>query len=161
MINQYGKRFTNEAGNYNAMGGVFHAFDPQKFEYPNNPCWLIFDHKHKLSYDVAGCPAGDNAPDWMLKAETVEELASLISVDSDTFASTFERFNEFALKGEDPDFKRGQSAYDTFNGDQSQEGISAHSSLLQPRLIMPSRLKVGHLERMGGLKQMLIVGCFR
>ena len=97
MINQYGKRFTNEAGNYNAMGGVFHAFDPQKFEYPNNPCWLIFDHKHKLSYDVAGCPAGDNAPDWMLKAETVEELASLISVDSDTFASTFERFNEFAL----------------------------------------------------------------
>ena len=152
MINQYGKRFTNEAGNYNAMGGVFHAFDPQKFEYPNNPCWLIFDHKHKVSYDVAGCPAGDNAPDWMLKAETVEELANLISVDSDTFVSTFERFNEFALKGEDPDFKRGQSAYDTFNGDQSQEGISA---TLQPLATPPYyaiKVESGALGTNGGPK---------
>ena len=41
MVNREGKRFTNEAGNYNAMGGVFHAFDPQKFEYPNNPAGLF------------------------------------------------------------------------------------------------------------------------
>ena len=152
MINQYGKRFTNEAGNYNAMGGAFHAFDPQKFEYPNNPCWLVFDHKHKMSYDVAGCPAGDDAPDWMVKAETVEKLASLISVDSDTFKSTFERFNEFALKGEDPDFKRGQSAYDTFNGDQSQEGISA---TLQPLATPPYyaiKVEGGALGTNGGPK---------
>ena len=33
MVNKYGVRFTNEAGNYNAMGGAFHTFDPQKFEY--------------------------------------------------------------------------------------------------------------------------------
>jgi len=101
---------------------------------------------------VAGCPAGDNAPDWMLKAETVEELASLISVDSDTFASTFERFNEFALKGEDPDFERGQSAYDTFNGDQSQEGISA---TLQPLATPPYyaiKVEGGALGTNGGPK---------
>ena len=88
----------------------------------------------------------------MLKAETVEELASLISVDSDTFVSTFERFNEFALKGEDPDFKRGQSAYDTFNGDQSQEGISA---TLQPLATPPYyaiKVEGGALGTNGGPK---------
>ena len=89
MVNREGKRFTNEAGNYNAMGGVFHAFDPQKFEYPNNPCWLIFDHKHKTLYDVAGCPAGDNAPDWMIQSETIEELANLISVEPEILRATF------------------------------------------------------------------------
>jgi hypothetical protein len=152
MVNRYGKRFTNEAGNYNAMGGVFHAFDPQKFEYPNNPCWLIFDHMHKTLYDVAGCPAGDRVPDWMNQAETVEELAELINVEPDTFKSSFDRFNEFASKGEDPDFKRGKSAYDTFNGDQSQEGIRA---TLQPLVTPPYyavKVEAGALGTNGGPK---------
>tara|TARA_B100001094_G_scaffold194835_1_gene188728 strand:+ start:52669 stop:54282 length:1614 start_codon:yes stop_codon:yes gene_type:complete len=152
MVNRYGKRFTNEAGNYNAMGGVFHAFDPQKFEYPNNPCWLIFDHMHKTLYDVAGCPAGDRVPDWMNQAETVEELAELINVEPNTFKSSFDRFNEFASKGEDPDFKRGKSAYDTFNGDQSQEGIRA---TLQPLVTPPYyavKVEAGALGTNGGPK---------
>jgi succinate dehydrogenase/fumarate reductase flavoprotein subunit len=152
MVNRYGIRFTNEAGNYNAMGGVFHAFDPQKFEYPNNPSWLIFDHKHKTLYDVAGCPAGDRVPEWMIQAETAEELAELINVEPDTFKATFERFNEFAAKGEDPDFNRGESAYDTFNGDQSQEGIRA---TLQPLILPPYyaiKVEGGALGTNGGPK---------
>ena len=161
MVNREGKRFTNEAGNYNAMGGVFHAFDPQKFEYPNNPCWLIFDHKHKLSYDVAGCPAGDNAPDWMLKAETVEELASLISVDSDTFASTLNVSMNSHLKEKTQISKEDKALMTLLMVTSHKKELARHSSLSQPRHIMPSRLKVGHLERMEGLKQMLIVGCFR
>ena len=28
MVNDQGRRFTNEAANYNALGGAFHAFDP-------------------------------------------------------------------------------------------------------------------------------------
>jgi len=37
MVNRHGVRFTNEAGNYNAMGGALHTFDPAKFDYPNQP----------------------------------------------------------------------------------------------------------------------------
>ncbi len=46
MVNRRGRRFANEATNYNALGGAFHQFDPTRFEYANLPCWLIFDHAY-------------------------------------------------------------------------------------------------------------------
>ena len=45
MVNGDGVRFTNEAGNYNAMGGVLHAFyqveglPPRPIEIPNEEGW--------------------------------------------------------------------------------------------------------------------------
>ena len=107
MVNGQGVRFTNEAGNYNAMGGAFHAFDPSTFTYPNQPCWLVFDHAHKQRYDVAGCPPGDDVPDWMVTGDTPEELASAMGVPADALAATIARFNDHAAHGEDPDFGRG------------------------------------------------------
>ena len=38
LVNDRGQRFTNEAANYNALGGAFHAFDPTTFRYVNQPC---------------------------------------------------------------------------------------------------------------------------
>ncbi|MDQ4116948.1 MAG: FAD-dependent oxidoreductase, partial [Actinomycetota bacterium] len=43
MVNRTGRRFANEAANYNALGGAFHQFDPTAFRYANLPCWLVFD----------------------------------------------------------------------------------------------------------------------
>ena len=97
----------------------------------------------------------------MIQSETIGELANLISVEPEILKATFERFNKFASKGEDPDFKRGESAYDTFNGDQSQEGVKA---TLQPLATPPYyaiKVEGGALGTNGGLKQMLIVGCSR
>jgi 3-oxosteroid 1-dehydrogenase len=152
MVNGQGVRFTNEAGNYNAMGGSFHAFDPSKFEYPNQPCWLIFDHEHKRRYDVAGCPPGDQAPDWMTTADTIEDLASKLGLDPEVVVATVTRFNEHAAKGQDPDFGRGESAYDTFNGDQTLPGVEA---TLQPLDVGPFHaiaVESGALGTNGGPK---------
>ena len=152
MVNKYGKRFTNEAGNYNAMGGAFHAFDPHKFEYPNEPCWLIFDHRHKLDYEVAGCRAGEQTPEWMFSDNSIEGLALQIGVEEATLRETLTRFNRHAAEGSDPDFHRGESAYDTFNGDQSIEGIQA---TLQPLDTVPFyavRIESGSLGTNGGPK---------
>jgi 3-oxosteroid 1-dehydrogenase len=118
MVNGSGKRFCNEAGNYNAMGGVFHSFDPATFSYPNQPAWLIFDHTHLSTYSVLGMPPTDKAPEWMAGGATVAELAGVISVPADALEATIQRFNEHASAGEDPDFGRGRSAYDHFNGDR-------------------------------------------
>ena len=38
MVNREGKRFTNEAANYNAFGAAFHEMDVAKFRYRNLPC---------------------------------------------------------------------------------------------------------------------------
>ena len=37
MVNRRGRRFTNEAANYNAFGAAFHVVDVSTFEYVNHP----------------------------------------------------------------------------------------------------------------------------
>lgn len=150
MVNGQGHRFTNEAGNYNAMGGAFHAFDPARFTYPNQPCWLIFDHAHKLRYDVAGCPAGDRVPEWMHTGATPEELATRLGVDAATLAATVARFNRYAALGEDPDFGRGTSAYDSFNGDRSLPGVAATLGALNQGPFYAIAIESGALGTNGG-----------
>ncbi len=152
MVNGSGKRFCNEAGNYNAMGGVFHEFDPKTFTYPNLPSWLVFDHRYKGTYDVAGFPAGDDVPPWMVVGDTVAELAAKIGVDSETLAATVERFNEYAAMGEDPDFGRGESAYDAFNGDQTLPGVEATLAPLHDGPFYAVAIELGSLGTNGGPK---------
>lgn len=43
MVNAKGRRFTNEASNYNAFGAAFHEQDVSAFQYANLPCWLVFN----------------------------------------------------------------------------------------------------------------------
>jgi succinate dehydrogenase/fumarate reductase flavoprotein subunit len=152
MVNSTGRRFCNEAGNYNAMGGVFHQFDPVSFDYPNLPAWLVFDHAHKQRYDVASAAAGDDVPDWIASGDTAEELAGAIGVDPDALAETIERFNRHAAAGHDPDFHRGESAYDTFNGDQTLPGIRATLGPLDDPPFHAIRIEQGSLGTNGGPK---------
>jgi succinate dehydrogenase/fumarate reductase flavoprotein subunit len=118
LVNGCGVRFCNEAGNYNAMGGAFHAFDPATFSYPNQPAWLVFDHTYLRTYDLLAMPPTDTAPDWMPTGATPTELASVIGVPGPALEATVARFNEAARAGDDPDFGRGRSAFDHFNGDR-------------------------------------------
>lgn len=152
MVNSRGRRFTNEAGNYNAMGGVLAAFDPATFSHMNNPCWLIVDHAHKQRYDIATARASDDIPDWLHTGETIEELADVIGVPPDALSATVARFNEFAAVGEDPDFARGESAYDTFNGDQSLPGVAATLHPLDTAPFHAVKLELGALGTNGGPK---------
>ena len=152
MVNRYGVRFTNEAGNYNAMGGALHSFDPQKFEYQNIPCWLIFDHHYKLRYDIAGSMPGEHIPDWMHTSETIQGLAEVIDVPPESLDITVKRFNKYASMGEDPDFHRGVSAYDTFNGDQNIPGIEATLQPLDTPPFYAIKIESGSLGTNGGPK---------
>jgi 3-oxosteroid 1-dehydrogenase len=67
-------------------------------------------------------------PDWlqrgevrsiMKKGNTIEELAADMGVDPARLAATVSRYNEYAAKGEDPDFQRGEATYDKMYGDPS------------------------------------------
>ena len=68
MVNRYGKRFTNEATNYNALGGAFHQMDPMSFGYTNLPAWLIFDGRNAQQYGSFGTPAGEPIAEWIPRA---------------------------------------------------------------------------------------------
>lgn len=127
MVNKQGKRFTNEASNYNAFGAAFHEQDVSRFEYANLPCWLIFNAAFYSKYPFVGglrdeYEAGLAPPQWIPGAATLRELADRIGIDADQFEATVERFNDHAAKAIDPDFRRGESANDLWWGDPAWRG---------------------------------------
>ncbi|SFT93507.1 FAD binding domain-containing protein [Geodermatophilus amargosae] len=122
LVNRDGRRFTNEAANYNALGGAFHTLDPATLDYRNHPCWLVWDDACARRYGGFGLGGGQAPPDWVLSAGSLPELAASIDVPADTLVATVQRWNASAERAEDPDFGRGRSAYDRFLGDRSLDG---------------------------------------
>ena len=119
IVNRHGKRFMNEGGNYNAAGHAFHTFDPNAFVFENLPAWLIVDSAFETG--IAGNRVGPAAPDWIRRAATLAALAAGIGVDGGALEETVARFNEAAVRGVDPDFQRGESAYENYLGDRRKE----------------------------------------
>jgi succinate dehydrogenase/fumarate reductase flavoprotein subunit len=121
MVNKYGKRFVNESLNYNALGYVLHNFDAAKYEFPNLPYYLVFDSRFAGKYRVFTSRPGDPVPPWAKCADSLEELAELTGVDGPNLAATVVRFNRLVSQGHDDDFRRGDSTFDNFWGDQTLE----------------------------------------
>jgi hypothetical protein len=119
MVNRSGRRFVNEALNYNALGYVLHNFDADKYEFPNLPYWLIFDSRFVNRYRLFTSRPGEPVPPWTTAADSLEELGDKIGVDSATLAATVGRFNADVAKGHDDEFGRGDATFDNFWGDQS------------------------------------------
>lgn len=117
MVNRNGKRFTNEATNYNALGGAFHHMDPVAFGYANLPAWLIFDGRNAELYGSFGTPAGEPIADWITRADSLRSLAEHVGIDPDGLESGVDRWNAFVDEQSDQDFGRGDSAYDRWSGD--------------------------------------------
>ena len=122
MVNQKGERYLNEAASYHIVGQQMARRAAEHGDA--NPTWFVFDHKYRHNYPVG--PIYPLMPDWMQRGEvrgilkkgrTVEELAANMGVPVDTLTATIARFNEYAVKGEDPDFHRGEAAYDKMYGD--------------------------------------------
>jgi hypothetical protein len=123
IINRTGRRFTNEAANYNAFGGAFHQEDVASFTYANLPCWLIFDHEYFRRYGTIGAtPAGDEPPAWLTSAPSLDKLAERLGVPGVALRATVERWNTNVAEGHDPDFHRGESAHDLWWGDPYRKG---------------------------------------
>ncbi|MBB3043174.1 FAD-dependent oxidoreductase [Nocardioides soli] len=119
MVNAQGRRFTNEAANYNALGAAFHVFHPTRFTYENQPAWVVLDQGFLDEYGGYGVPAGQ-VPEWLERADTVEELAERIGVPPRELRATVDRWNELCARGHDDDHQRGDSAYDGWCGDRSR-----------------------------------------
>ena len=58
----------------------------------------------------------------MSRADTPRALGALLGVDGARLEATVQRFNEFARRGEDPDFGRGTAAWSaTYAGDLTHQ----------------------------------------
>lgn len=152
MVNRAGRRFVNEAANYNALGYALHNFDANTHDFPNLPYWLVFDQHHKDRYPVFTSAPGKEAPSWFMRADTIESLAGLIGVDADALEDTVARFNDLVRKGHDDDFRRGDNTYDNFWGDPSFEPPFRTLGLLDQPPFYAVRMEAGALGTNGGPK---------
>jgi succinate dehydrogenase/fumarate reductase flavoprotein subunit len=118
-VNRGGRRFANEALNYNDFGQAMAAFDPHSYEFPNLPAWVIFDERHYQTYPLglAEVPR-DVARERLLRtAPTLRALAEEIGVDGNGLVAEVDEFNRHAHDGLDPVFRRGETAWERYRAD--------------------------------------------
>jgi 3-oxosteroid 1-dehydrogenase len=128
-VDKSGRRFCNEANSYVEVVKAMYAVDAI-------PAWLIFDDEYQRRYPWGrGMPKLRNirstlpgqmpqewiANGWVKKADTIEDLARQINVDPETLSNTISRFNRYAVTGQDPDFRRGESHHNKILGDPSNK----------------------------------------
>ena len=131
-VNKYGKRFMRETKN------MFHTkdtldilyFDHERAEYSNIPAYLILDEKtyqtegpikrsgfetsgyanvHKI-YDWNNDKGADIEKGWVIKANTVSDLAGRIKVDAKGLEETISQFNNYCVAGRDLTFNRSKDS---------------------------------------------------
>ncbi|MBW0015094.1 FAD-dependent oxidoreductase [Mycobacterium sp.] len=116
IVNSAGRRFVNEACDYNSMAGAFQYLDPRG-GYVNDRGWIVFDSVHLQRYGFLGVAPGQPVPDWFRESADLAELAAKTGIDADGLVRTVEEWNRWVADGADPDFGRGLSAYDGYWGD--------------------------------------------
>jgi hypothetical protein len=153
LINRRGRRFTNEAVNYNAIGGAFHQEDVNEFGYANLPAWLIFDHPYLERYGSIGRPYAGRTPPWLVEAPTLDALAERLAVPPGELRGTVDRWNTNVANGADPDFRRGETAHDLWWGDPYRKGtIEATLGPIDTPPFYALELTIGALGTKGGPK---------
>jgi len=108
VVNRAGERFCDESF-YKDANPRMRAWDGARQSQPNLPCFMIFDQNYRERYPVGSFMPGQDMPrGFVEQGDTPRELASRLGIDPAGLERTLERFNGFAARGEDPDFKRGQ-----------------------------------------------------
>ncbi|MFE6863403.1 FAD-binding protein [Nocardia sp. NPDC057668] len=116
FVNRHGERFVNESAPYDRLGREI--IEHLEGGDVRLPFWMIYDDAHgpvppvKASNVPMAATAEYEAAGLWHTADTLAELADKIGVPGAALAATVERFNAIADKGVDPDFGRGDEAYD-------------------------------------------------
>lgn len=115
-----GRRFVSEADSYHGFVEAMVAATP-----PGRApmCWLIADHRAQRRWGLGWSrpfpfPLGQALRSGYLKrAPTLAALARECGIPPGQLEATVAAFNRHAAEGRDPEFRRGESAYNRAQGD--------------------------------------------
>lgn len=134
IVNDKGLRFANEALPYLESGYAM-------YEARSVPSWVVFDARFRKKYPFGPLGPGWATPDKMVskkvqkilvRADSIESLATACGIDSQGLAHTVERNNLFAATGVDEDFDRGKAFYDRYYGDPRNKPNPCIATIAQP-----------------------------
>jgi 3-oxo-5alpha-steroid 4-dehydrogenase len=92
IVNKLGQRFVAEDSYHSRTSGFV-------MEQPDSTAYLIVDSEHIEHPDFPLAPFIDG---W----ETVEEMEAALELPEGSLTATLDRYNEYAARGEDPDFHK-------------------------------------------------------
>lgn len=132
QVNRFGRRFLNEKFVYNERTQVQFAWDPVRAEYPNLLSVMVYDARSAREFaGYAPIPPAGPLPPHVHGADTLDALADKLTAHvrsianrtggallADDFAAQLKasvaRFNDLARRGEDEDFRRGETPIEPF-----------------------------------------------
>ena len=113
VVNRCGRRFADEAEVYGSFNLSFGNYDTHFSNTPNIPAYFICDSGYTAAYTLPGqATVGDPVPDFIVQADTLEELAEKLGIEVEGLLEQVEEFNANAEQGLDPQFGRGQKSID-------------------------------------------------
>jgi succinate dehydrogenase/fumarate reductase flavoprotein subunit len=120
-VTEKGERFTNE-------GDSYHRFVKGMMEQQRQGVrrfYLISDHRALRAYGLGlarpspGVNTALEKNGYLIKAQTIGELARLIDIDPNALEATIAEHNRDAENGYDTKFQKGESSYNKAQGDMT------------------------------------------
>lgn len=149
-LNGRGERFVNESVNY-------HQFALAMQESGAVPAWLVTDAQGLRKYGLGMVrPKGMGlasalASGYVLRANSLAELAQATGLPAEALQRTVARFNEHARSGTDPDFQRGSTVYQRNLGDAAWTGPNPSLGALEQAPFYALKLYPGDIGAATGL----------
>jgi succinate dehydrogenase/fumarate reductase flavoprotein subunit len=147
-VNARGERFVNESTSYHLFGLAMQAAHQHS---PSIPAYLVCDARALRQYGLGMVRPGGTglapflADGYLTQAATLAELASQLGMDPPTLQATVQRFNSHAAAGADPDFHRGETAYQQNLGDPAWNGLNPNLGPLEQAPFYAIRLYPGDI----------------
>ncbi|MBP6900005.1 MAG: FAD-dependent oxidoreductase [Burkholderiaceae bacterium] len=130
-VDRLGRRFVNEALSY-------HEFVLGQLRSQAQPAWLVCDRDFLWRYGLGRIKPFSRRlrreldQGYLLRGDTVQDLARAAGIDADGLARTMSDFNAAARRGEDPAFGRGGDAYQRHLGDAGHRPNPCVAPLQRP-----------------------------
>lgn len=157
-VDRDGRRFVDEAGDYH--GFMRALFERCASAHPGQPvqAWLLCDHRFQRRFGLGHArphplPVGALLRSgYLRRADTIEALAAQCGIDAAGLAGTVARYNQAARDGRDPEYGRGDIAYDRMQGDPEHHGPNPCVAPIGPGPYYAVRVVPGSLGTFAGVK---------
>jgi len=153
-VTRSGRRFVNEAQSYHDFcQAMVKRCEEEGGELA---AWFLTDHRAFRKYGLgyakpAPVPYARHIQNgYLIRGETLADLARQIGADAGQLEKTVATFNEHAEKGEDPEFNKGSTAYNRSLGDPDHGPNPCIAPIAQGPFYAV-RLYVGDLGTYAGL----------